>query len=135
MQPAAVRRVQAVALGQEVDPEFSAVRPFNGQSDFVVNLNLGFRTPESGWDAILAYNYFSDRLNSIGAVGSPDIFEQGRSQLDLSISKQINNLKVSLRARNLIDPDYKLFSEFDREYIFGQYRRGREISLSVSYGI
>jgi outer membrane cobalamin receptor len=56
----------------------------------------------------LAYNYFSDRLNSIGAVGSPDIFEQGRSQLDLSVSKQINNLKVSLRARNLIDPDYKL---------------------------
>lgn len=125
-----------VELGREVDPNFSAERVFNGQSDFVANANLSFRTPESGWDAILAYNYFSDRLQSIGAVGSPDIFEQGRSQLDLSVSKQINRFKVSLRARNLINPDYKTFSDFQgQEYIFSQFTRGREVSLGVSYGL
>lgn len=123
-----------VELGQEVDPDFSGERVFNGQSDFVANANLSFRTPESGWDAILAYNYFSDRLQSIGAVGSPDIFEQGRGQLDLSVSKQINNFKVSFRARNLINPDYKTFSEFQgQEYIFSRFTRGRDISLGLSY--
>jgi len=112
-----------VELGREVDPDFSAERVFNGQSDFV-------------WDAILAYNYFSDRLQSIGAVGSPDIFEQGRSQLDLSVSKQINRFKVSLRARNLLNPDYRTFSDFQgQEYIFSQYTRGREVSVGVSYGL
>lgn len=125
-----------VELGREVDPDFSAERVFNGQSDFVGNANLSFRTPETGWDAIIAYNYFSDRLQSIGAVGSPDIFEQGRSQLDLSVSKTINNFKFSFRARNLINPDYKTFSDFQgEEYIFSQYTRGRDISLGVSYSL
>ncbi len=125
---------QEVMLGREVDPEFSAERVFNGQSDIVANANLAFRTPETGWDAIIAYNYFSDRLQSIGAVGSPDIFEQGRSQLDLSVSKTINNFKLSFRARNLLNPDYKTFSDFQgQEYIFSQYTRGRDLTLGVSY--
>lgn len=125
-----------VELGQAVDPEFSSDRVFNGQSDIVANANLSFRTPETGWDAIVAYNYFSDRLQSIGAVGSPDIFEQGRSQLDLSVSKTINNFKLSFRARNLLNPDFKTFSEFQgQEYIFSQYTRGRDISLGVSYSL
>jgi outer membrane receptor protein involved in Fe transport len=116
-----------VALGQEVDPEFSALRPFNGQSDFVINTNLSFRTTgDNPWDAIIAYNYFSDRLQSIGRPGTPDIFEQGRSQLDLSVSKEFNNLKVSLRARNLIDPDFRSFSTFlGQEYDFTRFQRGR----------
>jgi hypothetical protein len=125
-----------VELGREVDPNFSGERVFNGQSDFVANANLSFRTPETGWDAILAYNYFSDRLQSIGAVGSPDIFEQGRSQLDLSVAKKINNFRLRLRARNLINPDYKTFSDFQgQEYIFSQFTRGRDISLGVSYSM
>jgi len=125
-----------VELGQEVDPEFSGERVFNGQSDIVANANLAFRTPETGWDAIIAYNYFSDRLQSIGAVGSPDIFEQGRSQLDLSVSKTINNFKLSFRARNLLNPDFKTFSDFKgQEYVFSQYTRGRDISLGVSYSL
>jgi hypothetical protein len=125
-----------VELGQEVDPNFSGERVFNGQSDFVANANLSFRTPQTGWDAIIAYNYFSNRLQSIGAVGSPDIFEQGRGQLDLSVAKKINNFKFSLRARNLLDPAYKTFSDFQgQEYIFSQYARGRNISLGVSYSL
>jgi outer membrane receptor protein involved in Fe transport len=125
-----------VELGREVDPNFSGERVFNGQSDFVANTNLSFRTPETGWDAILAYNYFSDRLQSIGAVGSPDIFEQGRSQLDLSVAKKINNFRLRLRARNLINPDYKTFSDFQgQKYIFSQFTRGRDISLGVSYSM
>ncbi|WP_116127496.1 TonB-dependent receptor [Lewinella sp. IMCC34183] len=125
-----------VALGQAVDPAFSAERPFNGQSPFVANANLSYATPESGWDMIIAYNYFGDRLQSIGAVGSPDIFERGRGQLDASVSKKIQNFKLSLRARNLLNPAFESYSEFDGQtYIFQSYERGREISFGISYGI
>ncbi|MBB4077556.1 outer membrane receptor protein involved in Fe transport [Lewinella aquimaris] len=126
---------QEVALGQAVDPSFSAVRRFNGQSPFVANANLSYATPESGWDFVAAYNFFGDRLQSIGAVGSPDIFERGRSQLDVSVSKKVDNFKFSLRARNLLNPAFESFSTFDREYIFQSYERGREFSFGVSYGI
>lgn len=128
---------QECAIGQELDPDFECDRRFNGQSDFVANANLSYRTSgDNPWDAIIAYNYFGDRLESIGAPGSPDIFEQGRSQLDVSLSKKVNNFKLSLRMRNLLDPDFKTFSEFNgEEYIFSQYTRGREISFGVSYGL
>ncbi len=125
-----------VALGRAVDPDFSAERAFNGQSPFVANANLSYATPESGWDVVVAYNFFGDRLQSIGAVGSPDIFERGRSQLDLSLSKKIQNFKVSLRARNLLNPAFESYSEFNGQtYIFQSYERGREISFGISYGI
>ncbi|WP_420459985.1 TonB-dependent receptor domain-containing protein [Neolewinella sp.] len=124
-----------VRIARTVDPEFSATRPFNGQSNYVINANLGYNDVDRGWDAIIAYNYFDDRLQSIGAVGSPDVFERGRAQLDLSISKQINNFKLSLRARNLLNPAYEAYSDFDRTYIFQSYERGREISFGISYGM
>lgn len=125
-----------VEEAREIDPEFSATRTFSGQSPFVANLNLSYTNADLGWDGVIAYNYFGDRLQSIGAVGSPDIFEQGRSQLDISMSKEIKNFKISLRARNLIDPEYKFFSEFKgQEDIFGLYKRGREVSLGVSYSL
>jgi TonB-dependent receptor len=123
--------------GISLNENFVCERPFNGQSDFVINTNLSYRTTgDNAWDAIIAYNYFSDRLQSIGRPGTPDIFEQGRSQLDLSVSKEFNNLKVSLRARNLIDPDFRSFSTFlGQEYDFTRFQRGRTVSLSLSYGI
>lgn len=124
-----------VRIAQSVDPEFSATRPFNGQSNYVINANLIYTDLDRGWDAIVAYNYFDDRLQSIGAVGSPDVFERGRAQLDLSLSKKINNFKLSLRARNLLNPAFEAYSTFDREYIFQSYERGREISFGISYGI
>ena len=125
-----------VAEAQAIDPDFSATRRFSGQSPFVANLNLSYTNVDAGWDGVIAYNYFGDRLSSIGAVGAPDIFEQGRSQLDMSVSKTIKRVKLSLRARNLLDPDYKIFSTFKgNEDIFGRYKRGRDFSLSVSYGL
>ncbi|CAH1002096.1 hypothetical protein LEM8419_03013 [Neolewinella maritima] len=131
------QRVDAeeVRVARTVDPTYSATRSFNGQSDYIVNANLSYTDAERGWDAMVAYNYFDDRLQSIGAVGSPDIFERGRAQLDLSVSKQINRFKLSLRGRNLLNPAYEAYSEFDRTYIFQSYERGRELSFGISYGM
>ena len=125
-----------VRIAQAIDPNFNPERQFNGQSPFVANANLSYVTPETGWDFLVAYNYFGDRLQSIGAAGSPDIFERGRSQLDVSISKQIQNFKLSLRARNLLNPAFESYSEYDGQtYIFQRYERGQEISFGISYGI
>ena len=125
-----------VRQGLELDPEFKSTRAFNGQSPIVVNANLSWDAPETGWDAVVAFNYFGDRLQSIGAVGTSDIFERGRGTLDLSIGKKLNNFKFTLRAKNLLNPAYETFSEFrGQEYIFSNYERGRTISLGVGYSL
>ena len=123
-------------LSRDVDPNFECERQFAGQSPIVANVNLSYTNVDQGWDAILAYNYFDDRLSSVGAVGTPDIFEAGRGQLDLSISKKLNGFKTTFRARNLLNPDYRNFSDFQgQEYIFRNYRRGIEFSFGVSYSM
>ena len=120
----------------DYDPDFPRTRQFNGQSPWIVNANLGYATQESGWDVFASFNYFADRLTSIGAVGASDIFERGRSTLDLNLTKKVNNITFSARARNLLNPQYETFSEFKgAEYIFSSYERGRELSLGISYGL
>lgn len=108
-------------------------RAFSGQSDFVVNANLTF-ADENGLEATLAYNFFSDRLFSIGSIGSPDIFERGRATLDLLVSKEFGNFKLSFQARNLINPNFETFSEFSGEtYLFNSFQRGRSFGFGLSY--
>lgn len=125
-----------VRQGLELDPTFSDTRAFNGQSPIVVNANLSWDAPETGWDAIVAFNYFGDRLQSIGAVGTSDIFERGRGTLDFSVGKQLNDFKFTLRAKNMLNPAFETFSEFrGQEYLFSNYERGREVSLGVSYSL
>ncbi len=123
-------------LSTEVNPDFECERQFAGQSPLVANFNLSYTNADRGWDAILAYNYFDDRLSSVGAVGAPDIFEAGRGQLDFSLTKKVNGFKTTFRVRNLLDPDYRQFSEFQgQEYIFGNFRRGVSFSLGLSYSM
>ncbi len=119
-----------------IDPEAQRERQFNGQSPVVINANLSYASVETGWDAIVAFNYFGDRLQGIGAVGSPDVFERGRSVLDLSLSKKIQNFTVSVRGRNLLNPKFESYSTFhDQEYLFQSYEQGREVSVGISYGM
>ena len=121
--------------GLTVDPNTQRERRFNGQSPVVVNANLSYTAPESGWDAMVAFNYFGDRLQGIGAVGTPDVFERGRSVLDVSLSKKIQNFTLTARARNLLNPKFETYSTFDQEYIFQSYEQGRDFSLGISYGL
>ena len=67
-------------------------------------------------------------------MGAPDIFEKGRGQLDFSLSKQVNGFKTTFRVRNLLDPDYRQFSDFQgQEYVFRIFRRGVQFSVGISY--
>ena len=126
---------QEYEINLREDPNASQERPFNGQSPLVINANLAYTAPNSGWDAIVAFNYFGNRLQGIGAANSPDVYERGRGQLDVSLSKKIQNFTLSVRARNLLNPAFESYSTFDREYIFQSYERGQEISFGISYGI
>lgn len=120
---------------QDVDPNFECERQFAGQSPFIANVNLSYQNTKD-LDVILAYNFFGDRLTAVGQVGTPDVFEKGRGNLDFSISKKFNRLKATFRAKNLLDPNYRRFTEFNgQEYIFRNYTRGREFSFGLSYSL
>nr|MBK9652804.1 TonB-dependent receptor [Bacteroidota bacterium] len=67
---------------------YESERPLQGQSPYIVNIGLDYRTPKSGWGATLLYNKIGNRVVVTGSDNNPDIIQAAREQLDFSISKK-----------------------------------------------
>ncbi|MEZ4777612.1 MAG: TonB-dependent receptor [Bacteroidia bacterium] len=120
----------------DVDPTRSRTRPVFGQSPYAVNGEVAYLNDSLGLKASLNYNVFGQRLVLVGGV-NPDVYEQPRGLLNFSLSKTIKyGLSVTVRANNLLNPDYKQTQVYkETEYIFQNYRLGRSFSLGVSYSL
>ncbi|NJO03588.1 MAG: TonB-dependent receptor [Bacteroidia bacterium] len=122
---------------RSVSPSREDNRPLFGQSPFLINAYLNYDNYESGWSANANFNIFGERLVVAVGKGAPDIFEQPRASLDITVSKRLGE-RFSLRFRgtNLINPEYKLTQDFKgNENVYEAYRVGRNFSLGLSYAI
>lgn len=109
-------------------------RPFEGQPSAIINAALNYINVESGWDATLALNYVGDRMRIVGRDSNPDLYDQGRAQLDFILIKKINNLNLRFSMRNITDDPYVIYGDFkDTRYIFSDFRRGVDFGFGVSY--
>lgn len=122
----------SVELGSAASIQTTRERPLQGQSPYVVNLQLGYSNPDSGREWSVLYNRSGERISNVGVNGAPDIYEQPFNQLDLVYSQQLpwENLAIKARLRNLLDPkvEYTQGSGTTREY-----RRGRELLLTLDW--
>lgn len=122
-------------LIRTLDPTRSASIPLFGQSPYVFNGELAYIDREDlGLQASASFNIFGPRLFAVGG-GAPDIYEQPRPSLNISVSKDIGKyFSVRLRANNLLNPEYNYTQEFKGEtYIFRSNTIGRSYSVSVSF--
>lgn len=105
-------------------------RPMQGQSPYVVNLQLGYEHPE-GTDLSLMFNRAGRRIAEVGVQGQPDIHEESFNSLDFQLRHPFaDGWKWTLRLRNLLDPKVR--------YTQGglstrEYRKGREIAVSLEW--
>ena len=130
-------------VGSQTDPD----RPMQGQSPFVVNLFAELEPPKWGTQARLLYNVFGERIDSVGASGQPNRWEQPRHQLDLAVAQRLpHGFSLRLSAKNLLNSPVQIIQkgtiqagrgpEFPTGYVEGvtfQYRPGTTVSLSVAY--
>ena len=117
------------------DPDFDDTRPLYGQSPYIFNLDLSYQSLENGVTVDLNTNIFGDRLSDVTLGANPDVFERSYTTTDLIISKSFkSSISAKLSLRNLFDPIIKESSRLNgQEYIYQAYKRGRSISLSISY--
>jgi TonB-dependent receptor len=81
-------------------------RPMTQHSDFVVNFQLGYDSPNAMHSASLAYNMYSERIYFAGRFGADDAKEQPFDSLDLIYSfHPTEKLSLKLRLQNLLDED------------------------------
>jgi outer membrane receptor protein involved in Fe transport len=120
---------------RNLNPDAESTRQLQGQSPFILNLELGYDNINSGTNISLFYNVFGDRLAEISIGGTPDIFERSRPMLDLTFSQIIlSNFNIRVAVKNLLNSPYKLTHEFKgAEYIRTEYKTGTSLSVGFGY--
>jgi TonB-dependent receptor len=119
--------IGSAALGTS---KVSDKRPMVGQSPYVVNAGLTYTTVSGATSVTALYNIFGERVVSAAVVPLPDVYEQARSQLDLSLRfPVVANFSAKLDVKNLLDAPYEVTQgTVLREY----YRAGRVINAGFS---
>lgn len=122
-------------IESEIDPiegGLGSATVFEGQPEFILNLNLGYADAERGWAVNLFYNYVDDTLRFVGQ-NVPSVFEKGRSSLDFNISKELAGIQFKLSIKNLLDEAVEFYYAAPDSPVYERYRTGRSIGLSASY--
>ncbi|HEX5753024.1 MAG TPA: TonB-dependent receptor [Archangium sp.] len=89
---------------EKLGAQTNSQRPMQGQSPYVINLNLGYDRPESGTEVALLYNVYGPRISEVGLNPLPDVYEQPFHRVDLSVSQKLgNDLQLKLTGSNLLD--------------------------------
>ena len=121
---------------QGIDPDYNeTTRDLQGQSPYIVNLDLLYNNYERGTTATLHYNTFGERLARVSRGATPDIFEQPATSLDFVFSQKIGGfLSAKFSVKNILDSEFKeIYPINDTPYF--SYKRGTSYSLGLSYSL
>jgi len=112
-----------------------------GQSDHLVNLQLGLEDTDRLSQYTILFSYASNRVTNRGPVAEgvrlPDLFERPGIRLDLVAREAVKlagrEFIIKAEARNLTGTDYREFQTFDSGRLFiNRWDLGRLYSLSVT---
>ena len=108
-----------------------------GQSEHLVNLQIGLENEDALSQQTLLISYASDRVTSRGAAGLPDIFESPGVSVDFVARQGFQflgkGMEFKFEARNLLRTEYSEYQERGPNRIFfNRYDRGVKLSASIS---
>jgi hypothetical protein len=115
----------AVRAGDTVSVYGTATQPatnffrdgsqLTGQSNHLVNLQLGLEQTGQLSQQTILLSYASDRVTSRGAAGLPDIYESPGLRVDIVLRQGLTwfqqELEAKLEARNILGRGYQEFQE------------------------
>lgn len=106
-------------------------RPLAGQSPYVANLSLGYEPDQTGLSAYVYYNVFGRRIQEVGRLGLPDVYEEPFHSLDATVFwKTKSQLTLGLSASNLLlQPVALTQGGLD----FSRSERGANLGLTLSW--
>lgn len=119
------------------DPLAGSNRSLQGQSPFILNTDLTYDNPKIGFMGNINFNIFGDRMQSVAFGADPDVFERSVPTLDFVARKSLmRGIDMSLSAKNLLDPEYKVSQILNgEEYLYQSFKRGRTISIGLRYSL
>ncbi|MBF6597651.1 MAG: TonB-dependent receptor [Fermentimonas sp.] len=118
------------------EPRNSALE---GASPILANTDISYHYTqgEKSFVASLIFNYFSDRIHTVGAAGFKDIVEEGIPTMNFAATYSLNRqLSLKFSASNLLNSPYRLSRESSissYKVILNEFKKGQNISLGISY--
>lgn len=111
--------------------------PLTGQSDHLVNLQLGLENTERLSQQTILLTYASERAVSRGIAGQPDVIERPGFQLDVVWREGVmflgQEVEVKVEARNLLGTRHREYQKAgDATLEFNTYDVGTTVGLSAA---
>jgi hypothetical protein len=108
-----------------------------GQSNHLVNLQLGLEQTGTLSQQTILLSYASDRVTSRGAAGLPDIYESPGLRVDVVIRQGLTffqqDLEAKLEARNIFGQGYEEFQERGGNVVYyNRYDIGTSFVASIT---
>jgi TonB-dependent receptor len=108
-----------------------------GQSDHLLNLQLGLENTERLSQQTILLSYASERAVSRGITGQPDVVEKPGVQLDLVLREGVDFLgqqvELKFEGRNLLHTRHREFQQSGANVVeFNTYDVGTTLSLSAA---
>ncbi|WP_370640445.1 TonB-dependent receptor domain-containing protein [Myxococcus sp. XM-1-1-1] len=98
-----------IDLGNVQGLQTNSKRPLQGQSPYVINVNLGYERQQSGTEVALLYNVYGRRIAEVGTDNLPDVYEQPFHRVDLAVTQKLTeSTQLKLTASNLLNSRIKL---------------------------
>ncbi len=110
-----------------------------GATPFLINADISFNKEyeNSELQTSLVFNYFSERVYSIGTRGFENILEKGIPTLDIVSSLKLGErYNIKFKAQNLLNPSFELSREGANNggnVVLGNYKKGVNLSLGLTY--
>ncbi len=128
----------------KLDPQFfvqNTSSQLEGAAPYIVNADITHNLAANNFKMTntLVFNYLSDKVHTIGSRGYNNLIEESIATLDFVSLININkHLGLNVKAKNLLNPDYKLTREGAAETnipaaIIRSYKKGMMFDLGISY--
>lgn len=135
--PSPIQNGSGVAVLVPATQLFRDGAPLTGQSDHLVNVQVGIEDTDSLSQLTLLFNYASDRVTNRGANLLPDIIERPGIRLDLVARQGLTlggvDFELKLEGRNLTGTRYREFQQFEAGTVeINRYRLGRVFTAGLS---
>jgi TonB dependent receptor/Carboxypeptidase regulatory-like domain/TonB-dependent Receptor Plug Domain len=109
----------------------NANRPLAGQSPYVANLALGYDSDATGISIYVYYNVFGRRIQDVGRLGLPDVYEEAFHALDATVFWKIGSqLTLGASASNLL---LSSMLQTQGGHDFSRSERGSNFGLNLSW--
>jgi hypothetical protein len=115
----------------QIGIQTSKSRALAGQSPYVLNVALDWNREKSRTRARILYNVAGERIASVGSNGLPDIYEQPRHLVDLSLAQAIgDHVDLKGTVENLLNAPVRFMQG---ESLTNRYYLGSTFWLTGTY--